>query len=55
MYFLKYKQPLVRLLRVGDSTAWKSRKITANRILHGNPRVLAMWPVLAYVVDSVKV
>ena len=36
VFFKSTSQPLVGLLRNGDSITWRSRKIMANRVLHGN-------------------
>lgn len=51
--FVSFKvQAALGLLRDGDCSTWKSRKLTTNRILCGNTGVLVKCPVLAYVVDS---
>ena len=54
--FVSFKvQAALGLLRDGDGSTWRSRKLTTNRILRGNTGVLVKCPVLAYVVDSVKI
>lgn len=51
--FVSFKvQAALGLLRDGDGSTWRSRKLTTNRILCGNTRGLVKCPVLAYVVDS---
>ena len=54
--FVSFKvQVALGLLRDGDGSTWRSRKLTTNIILRGNTGVLVKRPVLAYVVDSVKI
>ena len=51
--FVSFKvQAALGLLRDGDGSTWRSRKLTTNRILCGNTGGLVKCPVLAYVVDS---